>query len=206
MPASIRKAFAVLGVISLLGLGSQRACAQEAPKDDIPSRFKHSFDLLHQARCQELWDELWKFAQTKDYYALYLLTGSVFGYPFRIAGTTDVETFVKLYLPMEIYATLTSEKISSPFSIETIRRSVIPATIALSRDLDPSDSKVVVDCSESTEQPEVCVRLAIERRVIPKYDAYTAAVNSLNKTSLHVECATSAESLENLSAPKKKNR
>jgi hypothetical protein len=93
---------------------------------------------------------------------------------------------------MEIYATLTSETIISPFSIETIRRSLIPATIAHSRDLDRSNSKIVVDCFGSAEPPEVCVRLAIERRLIPEYDAYIAAVNSLNKTSLHIECATSA--------------
>lgn len=190
MKASIGKAFAVFGAISLLGFSSPRACAQEAPKDGVPSRFRHSLDLLHQGRCQEAWDELWKFAQTKDYYALYLLTGSVFGHPFKLTGVTDVETVVRLYLPMEIYATLTSEIINSPFSIETIRRSVIPATIARGRDFDRSNSKMVVDCFSSAEPQDACVRLAIERRLIPEYDAYIAMVNSLNKTSLRVECAS----------------
>ncbi|MBR0899195.1 hypothetical protein JQ616_29955 [Bradyrhizobium tropiciagri] len=190
MRASIGKAFAVCGAVVLFGLSSQGGCAQEALKDEIPSRFRHSLDLLHKGRCQEAWDELWKFAQTKDYYALYLLTGSVFGHPFKLTGATDVETVVKLYLPMEIYATLTSEIINSPFSIEAIRRSVIPATIARSRDLDRSNSKMVVDCFGSTEPQEACVRLATQGRLIPEYDAYIAMVNSLNKTSLRVECET----------------
>jgi hypothetical protein len=189
MKPSIGKAFAVLGVILLLGLSLQCASAQEAPKDDVPSRFQHSLHLFHQKRCQEAWDELWKLAQAKDYYALYILTGSVLGRSLGFTGTTDVKTFVKVYLPMEIYATLTSETISSPFSIETIRRSIIPATIAFDRDLDRSDSKMVVDCFASTEPQEVCVGLAVERGLIPEYDAYIAAVNLLNKTSLHVECA-----------------
>jgi hypothetical protein len=71
MKPSIGKAFAVLGVILLLGLSLQCASAQEAPKDDVPSRFQHSLHLFHQKRCQEAWDELWKLAQAKDYYALY---------------------------------------------------------------------------------------------------------------------------------------
>jgi hypothetical protein len=192
MKSSIGKAFAMFGVIFFLGLSLERACAQEAPKDEVPSRFQRALDLVHQRRCQEAWDELWKFAQTKDHYALYILTGSALGHSFSFTGATGVETLVKLYLPMEIYATLTSETIISPFSIETIRRSLIPATIAHSRDLDRSNSKIVVDCFGSTEPPEVCVRLAIEGRLIPEYDAYIAAVNSLNKTSLHIECATSA--------------
>ena len=116
-----------------------------------------------------------------------LLTGSVFGYPFKLTGA-NAETVVKLYLPMEIYATLTSEIVNSPFSIEAIRRSVIPGTIARSRDLDRGNSKIVMDCFGSTELPEACVRLAVERGLIPDYDAYIATVNSLNKTSLRVEC------------------
>jgi hypothetical protein len=190
MSLSIGKAFAAFGVVSLLCLGLQRAHAEEASKDKFPPRYQHSLDLIDERRCQEAWDELWKFAQARDYYALYLLAGSVFGHPFRFTGAADVETLVKVYLPMEIYATLTPEMINSPFSIETIHRSLIPSTLVHSRDLDRSASKIVIDCFESTESAEVCVRLAIERRVIPDYDAYIATVNLINKTSLHVECET----------------
>lgn len=200
MKVLIGKAFAVFVVVFLVGLSSQHVCAQAASKDEIPSRFRHTFDLLRQERCGEAWDELWKFAQTKDYYALYLLTGSVFGHPFKLTGAS-VETVVKLYLPMEIYATLTSEIINSPFSIEAIRRSVIAGTIASSRDLDRDNSKMVIDCFGSAEPAEACVRLAIERELIPDYDAYVATVNSLNKTSLHVECATTPKVF---STPKEK--
>jgi hypothetical protein len=188
MKPSIGKAFAMFGAISLLSLGMQCACAQEAPKD--PPRFQLALDLIDQRRCQEAWDELWRLAQTKDYYALYLLTGSEFGHPFVFTSASGIDFWEKVYLPMEIYATLTPETIRYPFSIEMIRRSLIPSTLAHSRDLDPSASKTVIDCFKSTESPEVCVKLAIERRVIPDYDAYIATVNLINKTSLHVECET----------------
>ena len=105
---------------------------------------------------------------------------------------------------MLIYATLTTETIMWPFSLEVIRHEFIPGVIALSHDLDRRDSKIVVDCFASTERAEVCVRLAIDRRVIPEFDAYIGAVSALNKTSLHVECATSGESLPDLSVPRKK--
>ena len=190
MKPSIGKAFAMFGVISLLSLSLQRACAQEAPKDKDPPRFRHAHDLIDQRRCQEAWDELWRLAQTRDYYALYLLTGSEFGYPFTITGASVTEIREKVFLPMEIYATLTSETISYPFSIEIIRRSFIPSTLGRSHDLDRSANKAVIDCFQSTASPEVCVRLAIERRVVPDYDAYIATVNLMNKTSLRVGCQT----------------
>jgi len=174
--------------ISLLSLSLQRACAQEAPKDKTPPRFQHAFYLIDQRRCQEAWDEFWRLAQTRDYYALYLLTGSELGHPFVFTGASAID-MEKIYRPMEIYATLTPEAISWPiFSIERLRRSWIPSTLGRSRDLDRSASKAVIDCFESTAPPEVCVRLAIERRVIPDYDAYIATVNLMNKTSLHVGC------------------
>ena len=196
MSLAIGKAFAAFGVVSLLCLGLQRARAEEASKDKFPPRFQHALDLIDQRRCQEAWDELWRLAQARDYYALYVLAGSVLGHPFRFTGVTDVETIVKIYLPMEIYATLTPETINWPFSIDMIRRSLIPATIAVNRDLDRSIGKIVADCFASSEPAEVCVRLATERRLIPEYDAYIATVNLINKTSLHVECETSpAESL-----------
>jgi len=179
----------MFGVISLLSLGLQRACAQEAPKDKDPPRFRHVHDLVDQRRCQEAWDELWRLAQTRDYYALYVLTGSGFGYPFTLTGASAID-MEKIFLPMEIYATLTSETIRWPFSIEIIRRSLIPSTLGRSRDLDRDASKAVIDCFQSTVSPEVCVRLAIERRVVPDYDAYIATVNLMNKTSLHVGCET----------------
>lgn len=190
MSLSIGKAIAAFGVVSLLCLGLQRAHAEEASKDKFPPRYQHSLDLIDERRCQEAWDELWKFAQARDYYALYVLAGSMLGHPFRFTGVTDVETIVKIYLPMEIYATLTPETINWPFSIDTIRRSLIPGMLVQSRDLDRSTIKIVVDCFESRESSEVCVRLAIERRVIPDYDAYIATVNLINKTLLHVECET----------------
>jgi hypothetical protein len=192
MSLSIGKAFAAFGVVSLLSLSLPHACAQETSKDRVPSRFQHALDLIDQRRCQEAWDELWRLAQAKDYYALYLLTGSEFGHPFTFTVASGIDLREKVFRPMEIYATLTSEMISWPFSIEAIRRSWIPSTLVHSRDLDRSASKIVIDCFESTESAEVCVRLAIERRVIPDYDAYIATVNLINKTLLHVECETSS--------------
>jgi hypothetical protein len=191
MKPSIGKACAIFGAVLLTGLGVQRACAQEASKDEVPSRFQHALDLFHQKRCQESWDELWRLAQTKDYYALFLLTGSLVAHPFIITGASGTELNEKMFLPMAIYATLTSEMISSPFSIETIRHSLIRGIIAYRRDGDRGAGKTVIDCFESSESPEVCVKLAIERRLIPEYDAYIATVNLINKTQLHVECETS---------------
>ena len=189
MKPSIGKAFAIFGVISLLSLSLQHACAQEARKDKDPPRFRHAHDLIDQRRCQEAWDELWRLAQTRDYYALYFLTGSEFGQPFTLIGASAID-MEKIFLPIEIYATLTSETISWPFSIEMIRHSFIPSTLRRSRDLDRSASKAVIDCFQSTASPEVCVRLAIERRVVPDYDAYIATVKLMNKTSLRVGCET----------------
>ena len=190
MKPSIGKACAIFGVIFLASLSAQRACAQEASKDKVPSRFQHALDLFDQKRCQEVWDELWRLAQTKDYYALYLLTGSLVAHPFIITGASGTELNEKMFLPMAIYATLTSEMISWPFSIETIRHSLIRGIIADRRDRDRGAGKMVIDCFESRESPEVCVKLAIERRLIPEYDAYIATVNLINKTQLHVECET----------------
>jgi hypothetical protein len=115
MRPSIGKAFAMFGVISLLSLSLPRACAQEAPKDKDPPRFRYAHDLIEQRRCQEAWDELWRLAQTKDYYALYLLTGSELGYPFTLTGVSVIDLREKVFLSMKIYATLTSETISWPF-------------------------------------------------------------------------------------------
>lgn len=207
MKASIGKAFAVFGAVVFLGFSSPCACAQAASKDGVPPRFQNSLDLFDQRRCQEVWDELWKFAQTRDYYALYLLAGSAVAHPFRLTGVADAQTLVKLYLPMLIYATLTTEKNTSPFSLEVIRRELIPGVIALSRDLDRSDSKIVIDCFASTEPQEGCVRLAVERHLIPEYDAYIAAVHSLNE-SLRIECAIPAGGAipKEFGVPEKKDR
>lgn len=201
MKPSIGKACAIFSVIFLTSLGVQRARAEDASKDKVPSRFQHALDLFDQRRCQEVWDELWRLAQTKDYYALYLLTGSLVAHPFRITGASGTE-IREMVLPMEIYATLTSEMISWPFSIETIRHSLIPGTIAHGHDRDRGAGKIVIDCFESTESPEVCVKLAIEHRLIPEYDAYIATVNLINKTSLHVECETGLGVPREFSVPK----
>jgi len=186
MPKLIGKAFSLFGIVSLICLGSQATYAQDSPKD--PSRFQHFHDLFHQRRCQEAWDELWKLARAKDYYALYILTGTALGRSIILRGA-DLETLVKIHLAMEVYATLTSESISYPFSIETIRRDIIPATISVARSLDRAESRKVIDCFSSAQPAEVCVRLAIERHLIPEYEAFIAKVESLNRTTLHVDCA-----------------
>jgi hypothetical protein len=188
MKSSIGKRSAIFGAIFLVSASFDCSYAQQASKDDLPSRFQHSLDLFNGGHCQEAWNELWKLAQNRDYYALYILAGSALGQSFRLSVASGTNIAEKIYLPMEIYATLTSETISLPFSIDMIRR-LIPTTIAYSRDLDPLISKKVTDCFASKESPEVCARLAVESHLIPEYDAYIATVNQINQASLHVECA-----------------
>jgi hypothetical protein len=202
MKSSVGICSAIFGVIFLVSAGFECSYAQQASKDDVPPRFQHSLDLFHGGHCQESWNELWKLAQNRDYYALYILAGTMVSHPFRFSTASDIDrlsavsradigadVIAKIYLPMMIYATLTSETINGPFSIDTVR-SLIPIPIAHSRNLDPVVSKGVIDCFASKEPSEVCVRLAIESHLIPEYDAYIATVNQINQTRLHVECET----------------
>jgi hypothetical protein len=204
MKSSIGICSVIFGTIFLVSASFECGYAQQAQKDDVPPRFQHSLDLFHGGHCQEAWSELWKLAQNRDYYALYILASTVVSPPFRFlpASETDrlsavsrahigTDVIEKIYFPTMIYATLTSETINFPFSIDTLR-SLIPTIIAHSRDLDPIASKGVIDCFASKEPSEICVRLAIESHLIPEYDAFIATVNQINQTRLRVECETSS--------------
>lgn len=187
----------IAGVICFTGPSVQCIYAQGLSKDDLPSRFQHSLDLFDRGLCQESWNELWRFAQKRDYYALYLLAGTSIAHSFRFVFSdasrikmeaTGVNLVEKIYVPMEIYATLASETIKGPFSIELIRH-LISTSKAHGREIDPVVGKQVKDCFASNESSETCVRLAIESHFIPEYEQYIATVNEINQGSLRVECA-----------------
>jgi hypothetical protein len=197
--SSIGISSAIFGAIFLVSASVECSYAQQALKDDLPPRFQHSLDLLHGGHCQEAWSELWRLAQSRDYYALYILAGTLVAHPFRFSTASGTNPTAnefnpiveKIFVPMMIYATLTSETINGPFSIDTVRQ-LIPTAIAHGPDLDPIASKRVIDCFASKEAPQVCVKLAIESQLIPEYDAYIATVNQINQTSVHIECDTTS--------------
>jgi hypothetical protein len=180
----------VLIFIFAIGVNLNRGFAQNqtqaSAEEKVPPRFKKIMELFNNGRCDEAWSETWKFAYNKDYYAFYLLTGSLPFHSFKLTGISQGD-FATMFLSVPFYGSLSSEvDNSSPFSIKEVR-SLAPTFVNLLSH-DEKGNKIVVDCLTSQEPSEVCVRLAIENAIIPKFDEYIEAVQKINRGKLRVEC------------------
>lgn len=158
----------------------------------VPERFAKSIDLFNHGHCQDAWNEIWRLAADRDYYALYLLLVSAMAPPFKLSGISQSEIRSEILLPMAFYAPLAPNIDNDPISPDGIRTGIIPEFLETPRaDADIVRTKTVLECLKSKEVFGVCVNLAIKSHLIPSYPKYIATVNQLNRSRLRVECNTS---------------